>query len=182
MKGLHSEVTMKIKGILAVIALAAAPLATVSAQNAVLRELAPATYTFSCDSASPLTLTPVSFSFGIQNTTDIGSQSSGAGAGKVTFNTLTVKFRTNKTVVQLLQDVETGKHYSACTLTETIRSQGRRLGAATVFTWDFHLVFPSSVTMIGSDGSNTNSGGTDVPTGYVEAGFEYGAVQASVSE
>lgn len=173
---------MKIKGILAIVALAAAPVATVSAQNAVLRDLAPATYTFSCDSTSPLTVTPVSFSFGVQNTTDIGSQSSGAGAGKATFNTLTVKFRANRSLLQLLQDVETGKHYSACTLTETIRSQGRRLGANTVFTWDFHTVFPSSVTMIGSDGSNTSSAGTDVPTGYVEAGFEYGALQASVSE
>jgi hypothetical protein len=178
MKGQHSEVTMK--RILAFLALATAPIATASAQNAALRE--PATYAFSCDSATQLNLTPVSFSFGIQNTIDIGSQSSGAGAGKVTFNTLTVKFRTNRNVVQLIQDVETGKHYSACTLTETIRSQGRRLGSNTVFTWDFHLVLPSSVTMIGSDGSNTSSGGSDVPTGFVEVGFNYGALQTQVSE
>lgn len=170
---------MKIQAILAMIAMAAVPAAMVSAQNAA--PPAPATYTFSCDSASPLTLTPVSFNFGVQAPTTTGSGSSGAGAGKVTFSTLTVKFRIDKAYAQLLQDAESGKHYSACTLTETTHSLSRRGGAGTVFTWDFLLVIPTNVTVIGSDASNTDSGGADVPTGYVEAGFEYGALNASVS-
>lgn len=168
---------MKASGILAMIALATAPVASMNAQKP--EPPASARYAFSCDSASPLSITPVSFNFSLNQTLNIGSQGSGAGAGKVTFSTLTVKFRMDKNYLQLMQDVESGAHYSACTLTETTQSLGKGGAASTTYTWDFRLVAPASVTLIGSDGSNTDSGGTNVPTGYVEAGFEYGAVRAS---
>jgi len=175
-----SEVTMKMHGILAMFALAAIPAATLNAQAP--PQATPARYAFTCDSASALSLTPVSFNFSVSQNLNIGSQSSGAGAGKVTFSTLTVKFRTSGSYAQIWQDVERGAHYSACTLTETTRSLGKGGAAGATYTWDFHLVAPASVTLIGSDASNTDSGGTNVPTGYVQATFEYGAVSASVSQ
>jgi len=145
------------------------------------RPSTPATYTFSCNSSSPLNVPLVSFNFNLQSVLNIGSQSSGAGAGKVTFNPLTVKFRTNSADAQrLLQMVESGQHFNDCTLTETLGAAGRGFGgpggSGSTLQWVFRLVAPSAVTVIGSDGSNTDSGGTDVPTGFIEVNFEYGAV------
>ena len=148
----------------------------------------PATYTFSCNANLPLNVTLDSFNFNLQSVLNIGSQSSGAGAGKVTFNPLTVKFRTDSADARRLQQmVQTGQHFSDCTLTETLGDAGR--GAAipggfskgapnsgSTLQWVFRLVAPSGLTVIGSDASNTDSGGYNVPTGFIEANFEYGAV------
>ena len=148
----------------------------------------PATYTFSCNGNLPLNVTLDSFNFSLQNTLNIGSQSSGAGAGKVTFNSLTVKFRTNSADAQrLLQMVRAGQHFSDCTLTETLGDAGRGVAipggfskgapnSGSTLQWVFGSVAPSGLTVIGSDASNTDSGGFNVPTGFIEANFEYGAV------
>ena len=141
---------------------------------------APATYTFNCNADSPLNVALESFNFNLQNALSIGSQSSGAGAGKVTFNALTVKFRADGADTQrLLQLIRSGQHFNDCTLTEVLgiaaASKGNPKGSSSI-RWVFRLVAPSGLTVIGSDASNTDSGGADVPTGFIEVNFEYGAV------
>jgi Type VI secretion system effector, Hcp len=151
-------------------------LGALSLINAAANAAVPATHAFTCDSDTPLNLTPVSFNFQIAQTLDVGSQSAGAGTGKVIFNPLTIKFAAEPAYADLLKAVESGSHFNSCTLTETVR-EARHRTSATVYQWKFNLVLLASLSAIGSDGSNTDSGGMNVPTGYMQATFEYGAIE-----
>jgi type VI secretion system secreted protein Hcp len=108
------------------------------------------------------------FSFGIQNPVSIGSATTGAGAGKATFGTLTIKKTVDSASPSLFSALGTGGHFNTVTL--FIRKAGGSAGSsgAGYLKYTFKLVFVSSINWSGSSGD-------DVPTETVT--FAYGAMQ-----
>jgi hypothetical protein len=169
---------MMIPRVRAIIAVGAFLIAGVSAHAA--EKKTQATYEFGCFGNSPINLTLTSFNLPITSSTTPGG--TGGGAGKVTYGPLTIQFLANQTYFNLLTAVETGQHYNTCALTEKVlQGTGSDLKTTAVYTWNFTLVNATGVTAIGSDESNSNSGGTDLPTPLVQATFLYSAVSASVN-
>jgi type VI secretion system secreted protein Hcp len=112
------------------------------------------------------------FSFDIEQVLNIGSQSSGAGAGKVTFNPFQVTRKTDRISPQLYQMCCAGQHFKIVSL------YLRRAGGATAGTtmssgttflrFDFALVAVKTISWSGSDGDEACK---------EEVAFEYGALQ-----
>ena len=130
-----------------------------------------AAYEFGCFGNSPLNLALTSFNLPITSTATAGG--SGGGAGKVTYGPLTVELLATQSYSNLLAAVESGQHYTTCTLTEKVLSDAK---ITAVHTWNFNSVIVTGATAIGSDESNSNSGGTDLPTPLIQATFLYGSV------
>lgn len=65
-----------------------------------------------------------SFSLGAHGTSNIGSQSSGAGAGKATFETFTITKQIDSASPTLFQAAATGKHFPDATLFFTHKAKG----------------------------------------------------------
>ena len=111
------------------------------------------------------------FSFGIENTLNITSASSGAGAGKADFKEFTIKKQTDKASPSLAQTCGQGGHYDLVQL--RLRKSGVKAsgGAGDVYlSYDFKVVAVKSIEWSGSSGD-------DVPEETVV--FEYGALKVS---
>lgn len=114
------------------------------------------------------------FSFGIENTLNITSASSGAGAGKAEFKEFTVKKQTDKASPILASTCGKGGHYKSVQL--ALRKSGVKSAKAAgqsggvYLKYEFKLVAVKSVEWSGSTGD-------DVPEETVV--FEYGALQIS---
>lgn len=109
------------------------------------------------------------FSFGIENTLNITSASSGAGAGKADFKEFTIKKQTDKASPSLTLTCGMGGHYEEVQL--RLRKSGGKTsgGAGDVYlAYDFKLVAVKSIEWSGSSGD-------DVPEETVV--FEYGAMR-----
>ncbi len=109
------------------------------------------------------------FSFGIENTLNITSASSGAGAGKAEFKEFTIKKQTDKASPILACTCGKGGHYEKVEL--KLRKSGAKGGAVSgdvYLAYDFKLVAVKSVEWSGSSGD-------DVPEETVV--FEYGALK-----
>jgi len=107
------------------------------------------------------------FSFGAETTLNIGSGTTGAGAGKATFKEFTVKKQTDSASPLLLQVLGTGDHF------KTVQLFLRKSGAAAADgkSGKAYLVFAFGMVAVKSiDWSG--SSGDDVPTESLI--FEYG--------
>ena len=102
-----------------------------------------------------------SFSVGAQSSQSIGSQSSGAGAGKVSIQSFSITKTLDKSSPLLFQAAATGKHFKDATLSFSRKAGGKE---QTYLKFDFQNVFVSSV----QDGS---SGGGQ-PTEQVTFAFQ----------
>lgn len=88
----------------------------------------------------------MSFSFGVENPTTIGSATGGAGAGKVQFNELTVKKTTDAASPKFFKNCATGAHYQSVIL------EVRRANATdskTFLTFKFGTVFTTKIDWSG---------------------------------
>jgi hypothetical protein len=169
---------MMIPRVRAIVATGAVLIASVAARAA--DHKISATYEFACTGNSTINLTLTSFNLPITSTATIAGTGGGAGAGKVTYGPLTIQFLATQTYANLLTAVENGQHLSACTLTETVvQGTGKDAKTFAVNTWNFSTLVVNGLTAIGSDSSNQNSGGTDLPTPLVQASFLFGTVVAS---
>ena len=92
------------------------------------------------------TLSVQSFQFGESNGPTVGSQSSGAGAGKVTLETLTVQAAVDKNTTAILQAVAAGTRYATGDLA---LSAAVTAGAAAPMTVRFLSLEPIKVTLTG---------------------------------
>ncbi len=109
------------------------------------------------------------FSFGIENTLNISSASTGAGAGKAEFKEFTIKKQTDKASPSLAITCGQGGHYELVQL--RLRKSGAKTsgGAGDVYlSYDFKLVAVKSIEWSGSSGD-------DVPEETVI--YEYGALK-----
>ncbi|MDE2581313.1 MAG: type VI secretion system tube protein Hcp [Rhodospirillales bacterium] len=119
------------------------------------------------------------FSFDIEQTLNMGSQSSGAGAGKVTFNPYSITRKTDRASAALFTMCCAGQHFKQVSL--YIRKAGGNTGGGisgagsqsatsgvTFLRFDFALVAVKSISWSGSDGD-------EAPKEEVQ--FEYGALK-----
>ncbi len=109
------------------------------------------------------------FSFGIENTLNITSASTGAGAGKADFKEFTIKKQTDKASPILASTCGKGGHYEKVEL--KLRKSGAKGGSVSgdvYLSYDFKIVAVKSVEWSGSSGD-------DVPEETVV--FEYGALK-----
>ncbi len=107
------------------------------------------------------------FSFGIENTLNISSASTGAGAGKAEFKEFTIKKQTDNASPGLALTCGMGGHYEEVQL-RLRKSGAKSTGGDVYLSYDFKLVAVKSVEWTGSSGD-------DVPEETVV--FEYGALQ-----
>jgi len=115
------------------------------------------------------------FSFDIEQVLNIGSSSSGAGAGKVTFNPFQITRKSDRASPKLFMMCCTGEHFQMVSLyLRRAGGQGGIGGGATAssgFTflrYDFALVAVKTISWSGSDGDEAMK---------EEVTFEYGALQ-----
>lgn len=104
------------------------------------------------------------FTFGLQNPSSLGSGSSGAGAGKVTFQPLEVHAALS-TFESLVSTASNGTHLESCTL-------ATRLADGTRATFLFKLLAVQSLTAVASSTGNRTE-----PAQYTDVQFLYGAVE-----
>lgn len=105
----------------------------------------------------------------LQQTLNIGSQSSGAGAGKVTFSDVTVEILAQD-FVQVVGDMSSRQSFQSCEL-KAYNADG--------LTLKFALVSPTEVKLLGgtSDRDAQDSAGRQVSPPVVRVTLSYGAVQ-----
>jgi len=108
------------------------------------------------------------FDFGLTNPADSGSQSSGAGAGKVTFKPLEVHAALS-TFASLAEAAANGTAFQSCTLTTTFND-----GSQTEF--EFRLLLISSLTAEASMPAQANE-----PARFTDVQFQYGAVEVKTT-
>jgi len=108
------------------------------------------------------------FNFGFQNTLNTGSQSSGAGAGKVTFQPLEVHASLS-TFSSLMAQAANGTALQSCLLDTT-------LGDGSQAEFEFKLVAIASLSAVASMPAQANE-----PARYTDVNFEYGAVEVRSS-
>ncbi len=122
------------------------------------------------------------FNFDIEQVLNIGSQSSGAGAGKVTFNPFTVTRKTDRASPKLFTMCCAGQHFKVVSLylrragaggTSLTASEGTISSGGTFLRFDFALVAIKSISWSGSDGDEAPK---------EEVAFEYGALQVRYSQ
>ena len=106
-----------------------------------------------------------SFSFDIAQTLNIGSQSTGAGAGKVTFNPFSITRKVDKASPLLFQMAGSGTPFESVAL--ALRRSGATAASGAIFLrYDFKLVAVKTISW---------SSGGDAPMEAVT--FEYGGLQ-----
>jgi type VI secretion system secreted protein Hcp len=122
------------------------------------------------------------FNFDIEQVLNIGSQSSGAGAGKVTFNPFSITRKTDRASPVFFMMCCAGQHFSLVTL--CLRRAGGGAGTSggsatagqgsatmasgtTFLRFDFALVAVKTISWSGSDGDESPK---------EEVTFEYGAL------
>jgi type VI secretion system secreted protein Hcp len=109
-----------------------------------------------------------SFSLGISNTINIGSQSSGAGAGKAQLHEFTISKAIDKLSPTLLQLAGSGGHISQMDLYLRKAGGGGPKGGLVFLQYTFKLVFVATIDWSGSAGD-------EAPKEDVT--FKYGALE-----
>ena len=115
-------------------------------------------------STGNLTFNVSLFDIGVSNTTSIGSSSSGAGAGKVTFQPLVIHTALSN-FTSLFEVAANGSHFSSCTLTTRDSTGGN-------IEFLFNLVTVQSVNAIVSSATDHSP-----RFAFVKADMEFGGIQ-----
>lgn len=108
------------------------------------------------------------FSFDIEQVLNIGSQSSGAGAGKVTFNPFQVTRKTDRASPKLFMMCCGGQHFKQVVLCIRRAGGDTTTSGTTFLRFDFGLVAVKTISWSGSDGDEAPK---------EEVTFEYGALK-----
>ena len=117
------------------------------------------------DGGAPMTFEVEDYSFDIEQTVNIGSQSSGAGAGKITFHPLSISTRPGTQTIALYRAMGDGSVFPSAELTVPGPGGRLRLDAK------FRLVAPVTLREhVGAGG-----GGGRYPAEDIS--FEYGALE-----
>lgn len=125
------------------------------------------------------------FSFDIEQVLNIGSHSSGAGAGKVTFNPFQITRKTDRASPTLFLMCCAGQHFQQVSLflrraggaasgvTDTSASGATASSGLTFLRFDFRLVAVKTISWSGADGDESPK---------EEVTFEYGALQVQYQQ
>lgn len=93
------------------------------------------------------------FEIGATNNINIGSISSGGGAGKASFNPLTIKKKTDSASCGIFSNLCIGKHFEDMII-ELRRSGGGATSGDVFLKWEFKLVMIEEISWSGSDGDD----------------------------
>jgi len=126
-------------------------------------------------SGQPIDLPVSAYSFDVEQVLNIGSQASGAGAGKITFNPLTVTTAPDANTPAVFQAAATGQAFKAAEL--VIPTTG---GA--VETFDFSLVAVKTVAWAGGSAGGGPGDGPGAQASTETIAFEYGALRVSYGQ
>jgi len=119
------------------------------------------------------------FNFDIEQVLNIGSQSSGAGAGKVTFNPFQITRKIDRATPLIYSMCCAGQHFSQVSLClrraggGVAASSGSMTSGTTFLRFDFALVAVKTVSWSGSDGDDSPK---------EEVAFEYGALKVTYQQ
>ncbi len=122
------------------------------------------------------------FSFDIEQAINIGSQSSGIGAGKVTFNPFSITRKTDRASPVLFTMCCSGEHFKVVSLylrraggqaSGGIAGASTKSSGMTFLRFDFALVGVKTISWSGSDGDESCK---------EEVTFEYGALQVRYAQ
>jgi type VI protein secretion system component Hcp len=125
----------------------------------------PGSLVLTTSTGQQVTLPLSSYSFALGNSANTGSQSSGAGAGKVSFQPLSVTTNVDVNSPLIFQFTATGTPLTSATLAVATADGG-------VETFDFHLVVVESVAFQSSRGAS--------PDETIQ--FEYGELELTYQE
>lgn len=95
----------------------------------------------------------LSFEIGAENNINIGSISSGGGAGKATFKELTLTKKTDGGSCELFSNLCKGTHFDDMVIVLR-RSSGGEASGETFLKWEFKLVMVQDISWSGSDGDD----------------------------
>ena len=121
------------------------------------------TYTFVCNGKTHLNLTLSSFSLGFSETS-----ANTAGVGRKANYAGSLRLLAGTNYADLQRFVMSSELFVVCKLTETT--------GTFIQEWGLNDVVMTSVTALGSDGSNAASGGANVPTGFTQVTFTVASV------
>jgi len=113
------------------------------------------------------------FSFDIEQVLNIGSQSSGAGAGKVTFNPFQITRKTDRISPTLFAMCCGGQHFKQVVLCLRRAGGDTATSGTTFLRFDFGLVAVKTISWSGSDGDESPK---------EEVTFEYGALKVQYQQ
>jgi type VI secretion system secreted protein Hcp len=113
------------------------------------------------------------FSFDIEQVLNIGSQSSGAGAGKVTFNPFQITRKSDRISATLFQMCCGGQHFKQVALCLRRAGGDTSTSGTTFLRFDFGLVAVKTISWSGSDGDESPK---------EEVTFEYGALKVTYQQ
>jgi type VI secretion system secreted protein Hcp len=111
--------------------------------------------TMDSDMAKKEALELASFSFGAENTVNIGSASGGAGAGKVSFHEFEVTKKTDTASCGLFQTCCTGNHFDEAIIEMRRAGGSTAKSGATFMKFHFKMVVVNDISWSGSDGDDT---------------------------
>jgi type VI secretion system secreted protein Hcp len=94
-----------------------------------------------------------SFDYGVENPTTIGSQTGGAGAGKVKFDQLTIEKNVDATSPQIFQRLAQGRHFAGIEIVAR-KAGGSPTATANPSRYYFSLAFPTSDQQTGDAGDD----------------------------
>ncbi len=117
-----------------------------------------------------------SFSFGIENTVNIGSVTGGGGAGKATFKTVNLYKKTDSLSAELFSACALGRHFERVEIV-VVRSGETTTGTSRVLRADLRFVMVQDVNLSASDGDEVVSEGVILQHGAHEISF-YGQGKA----
>ena len=126
----------------------------------------------STDSAFKSAIELSEFSFGAENTISIGSGSTGAGAGKVSFKEFSCKKLTDSASADLFKRLCNGTHYNGKISIRKAGGDSKKTGAV-YLVFSFNMLMVKSIDWSGSSGD-------DVPTESVT--FMYGEMAISYKQ
>lgn len=95
----------------------------------------------------------LSFEIGAENNINIGSISSGGGAGKATFKELTVTKKTDTSSCEMFSRLCDGTHFDDMVIVLRRSSGGAKSGLE-FLKWEFKLVMIQDISWSGSDGDD----------------------------
>lgn len=96
----------------------------------------------------------ISFELGAENTINIGSVTSGGGAGKATFKEFTITKKTDTASCGLFTALVTGKHFQDLTIDLRRSGEAANISGGVFMKFDFRLVMVQDISWSGSDGDD----------------------------
>ncbi|QYK42380.1 MAG: type VI secretion system tube protein Hcp [Paracoccaceae bacterium] len=112
----------------------------------------------------------ISFELGAENTINIGSITSGGGAGKATFKEFTITKKTDSASCGLFHALVTGKHFDDLIIELRRSGESTTVSGGVFMKFEFRLVMVQDISWSGSDGD-------DICEETVI--FQYGAIEVT---